>query len=165
MYLYSTPHESAMTKRNPVSVPQNIWFDAQQVDDTDLTLEQNYNNTIQSSIINNQVGDGILSENLQQPILFDSALVVGFLDGLPINTQSQPSDNNLGNQLEITLTDSNAAGKKSVKICVIGLDFQSNLQYEVFYFKTNEIQVSRKHFTKILLISCKCLFSRVGVKS
>lgn len=141
-----------MTKRNPVSAPQNIWFDAQQVDDTDLTLEQNYNNGTQSGIINNQVGDGILAENLQQPILFDSSLVTGFLDGLPINTQNQPSDNNLGNQLEITLSGSLAASKKTIKICVIGLDFQSNLQYEIFYFRVNEIQSSRRHFTKILVI-------------
>ena len=35
-----------MTKRTPVSAQQNIWFDAQEVDNTDLTLEQNYNDTI-----------------------------------------------------------------------------------------------------------------------
>ena len=34
-----------MTKRNPVSTEQNIWFDTEQVDNNDLTLEQNYNDT------------------------------------------------------------------------------------------------------------------------
>jgi hypothetical protein len=141
-----------MTKRNPVSAPQNIWSDAQQVDNVDLTLEQNYNNIISSGIINNQVGSGVLPESLSQPILFDSSLATGFLDGEPNAPQVQPSDNNLGNQLEITLQNSLVSQRRRVKICIIGLDFQSNLQYEVFFFKENEIQVSKKHFTQILTI-------------
>jgi hypothetical protein len=141
-----------MTKRSPISAPQNIWFDAQQVDDTDLTLEQNYNNTITSGIINNHVGSGVLPEVLEQNIIFDSALSVGFLDGTIVRAQYQPTDSNFGNQLEIELNKSQVAGKKAIKICIIGLDFESNLQYETFYFRTNEIQVSHKHFTNILLI-------------
>lgn len=141
-----------MTKRNPVASEQNIWFDAQQVDDTDLTLEQDHNDIIQSGIINNHIGNGILPEVLVQNILFDSSLASGFLDGVAVFTQNQPADNNFGNQLEIELTDSQAAGRKAVKIGIIGLDFESNLQYETFYFKTNEIQVSRQHFTKILVL-------------
>lgn len=141
-----------MTKRNPISATQNIWFDAQQVDDSDLTLEQDYNNAKDSSIINNHIGSGTLLETLDQNILFDSLLVTGFLDGVPIQVQNQPIDNNLGNQLEIELATSKVAGKKTIKLCIIGLDFQSNLQYETFYFNTNEIQISSKHFTKILLI-------------
>lgn len=141
-----------MTKRSPVSAIQNIWFDAQQVDDTDLTLEQQANSAIQSAIINNHIGTGILPEDLVPNVLFDSSLVVGFLDGIAIETQTQPSDNNYGNILEIELSDSNAAGHKAIKFAIIGLDFESNLQYETFYFKTNEIQVSKKHFTQILVL-------------
>lgn len=141
-----------MTKRNPVSDVQNIWFDAQQVDDSDLTLEQNYNNTITASIIDNHIGTGVLKEVLVQNILFDSSIAVGFLDGVAVQTQNQPSDNNLGNQLEIELINSAVGGKKNVKLCIIGLDFESNLQYEIFYFKVNEIQISHRHFTKILVI-------------
>lgn len=141
-----------MTKRTPVSAPQNIWSDAQAVDDINLDLEQNHNNIIDASIINNHVGDGILPETLVQNVLFDSSLVTGFLDGVPVSTQTQPSDNNFGNQLQISLNQSKAAGKKTVKIALIGLDFQGNLQYETFYFRTNESQVSKKHFVKVLLI-------------
>ena len=141
-----------MTKRAPVSALRPIWYDAQQVDETDLNTEQTANDTIEASTINNHVGDGVLPENLVANVLFDSSIAVGFLDGLPIQTQNQPSDNNLGNQLAISLTGSKASGEKRVKVGVIGLDFQSNLQYETFYFSTNEIQVSRKHFTKILLL-------------
>lgn len=141
-----------MTKRTPVSASQNIWFDAQQVDDTDLSLEQDFNNAIDSSMVNNHVGTGVLPEALVQNIIFDSSLVSTFLDGVAISPQNQPTDNNYGNQLEIELTGSNAAGKKSVKICVIGLDFESNLQYETFYFKNNELQIGEKHFTKVLTL-------------
>ena len=141
-----------MTKRTPITAEQNIWFDAQQVDNTDLSLEQDYNSVITSGIINNHIGNGVLPEVLTQKILFDSALVSGFLDGVPIYAQNQPNDNNLGNQLEIILSDSKACGKKTVKLTIIGLDFQNNLQYETFYFRANESQVTKKHYIKILLL-------------
>jgi hypothetical protein len=141
-----------MTKRNPVSAQQNIWFDSQQVDDSDLTLEQEFNTTIESGIIQDHVGTGILPEVLEQNILWDSTLTSGFLDGKAIFTQNQPSDNNFGNQLEIDLSGSITGGRRVVKVGIIGLDFQSNLQYEIFYFKANESQISQKHFTKILVL-------------
>lgn len=141
-----------MTKRSPVSFEQNIFTNAELVDDDDLSLEQTHNDVIDASIINNHIGTGLLSEVLVPNVLFDSSLASGFLDGTIVETQTQPSDNNLGNQLEIALSGSNAGGKRDVKVGVIGLDFQSNLQYETFVFKTNEIQVSKKHFTKILLL-------------
>src|SRR5579885_1191948 len=141
-----------MTKRNPVASEQNIWFDAQQVDDTDLTLEQDHNDVIQSGIINNHIGTGVLPEVLVQNVIFDSLVSTGFLDGIAIAPQSQPVDNNLGNQLEIELTNSKAASRRAVKVGIIGLDFESNLQYETFYFKANETQVSRKHFAKVLVL-------------
>ena len=141
-----------MTKRTPISAEQNIWFDAQQVDATDLTLEQDYNSTIDAGIINNHIGNGVLPETLVQKVLFDSSAVSGFLDGVAVYTQNQPADNNLGNQLEISLTNSQAAGKRTVKVGIIGLDFENNIQYENFYFRTNEVQISTKHFAKILLL-------------
>lgn len=141
-----------MTKRVPVSAQKNIWFDAEQVDNTDLTLEQEYNDTINADIINNHIGSGVLPEVLVQNILFDSELVAGFLDGVAISVQNQPADNNFGNQLEITLSDSIVGGRKTVKIGVIGLDFESNLQFETFYFKANETQISRRHFTQVLVL-------------
>lgn len=141
-----------MTKRAPVSIQKPIWYDAQQVDETDLTSEQTATDVIDASIINNHVGDGVLPENLVARVLFDSRQAVGFLDGLAVQTQYQPSDTNFGNQLTITLSGSKASGHRRVKVGVIGLDFQSNLQYETFYFKSNETQVSRRHFTQILVL-------------
>ena len=141
-----------MTIRNPVSALQNIFFDTEQVDDTDLTLEQQFNNTIESGIIANHFGYGVLPESLVPSVLFDSSKTVGFLDGIAIPTQNQPSDKNFGNQLSITLSGSSAGGRKSVKVGVIGLDFQSNLQYETFYFFANETQIGSQHFTEILTL-------------
>lgn len=147
-----------MTDRAPVSSKQNIWFDAQQVDDIDLSLEQDHNTTVQSSIINNHIGTGVIPEVLVQNILFDSSLTSGFLDGQAILTQNQPADENFGNQLEIELTGSIASGKRMVKVCVIGLDFNGELQYETFYFRNNENQISKKHFVSILVLLFNDLF-------
>ena len=105
-----------MTQRKPVSNPQNSFYDSEEIGSSELTLEQNYNNGAQSSLINNQVGQGVLPGNLIQNILFDSFLVAGPLDGMNIQAQKQPSDNNLGNQLQLTLSNSMAAGQKTVKV-------------------------------------------------
>lgn len=141
-----------MTKRNPISSIQNQYFDSEQVDDSDLTAEQQYNDAIQSGLINNHIGSGVLAESLIQKVLFDSSLASGVLDGANIQTQSQPTDSNFGNQLELELTDSSVAGKRTVKACVIGLDFEGTLQYECFEFKSNEKLIGKKHFTQILLL-------------
>lgn len=141
-----------MTKRNPVSAPQNVWFDTQDVDDTDLTLEQNFNTTIQSGIIANNIGYGVVPGALIPNVIFDSTLSAGFLDGLAITAQKQPTDNNFGNQLSISLSGSKVGGSKTIKVGIIGLDFQSNLQYETFTFRANEIQVTSQHFTEVLVL-------------
>ncbi len=138
--------------RIPVSAPQNTWTNGRTVDDTDLTLEQNFNNTIQSGIVNNHFGSGVLPDALTQHVLFDSAATTGFLDGKAINIQSQPTDNNLGNQLNITLSNSLAAGTRRVKVLIIGLDFQNNLQYDALTFNRNESQITSKHYTSVLTI-------------
>jgi hypothetical protein len=141
-----------MTQRNPISSVQNAWFDSEQVGSDQMTTEQNYNNTIQAAIINNHVGQGVLPGNLIQNIIFDSSLVSGLLDGMSILPQNQPSDSSLGNQLKITLTGSEAAGQKTIKIAIIGLDFNSNLQYDTFVFEMNESQYTQKHYTNVLTI-------------
>ena len=141
-----------MTIRSPVSAPEPIFYNSMQVDETDLTAQQNANATVEAAILNNHIGTGVLPESLVQPIIFDSNLATGFLDGLAIQPQNQPSDNTLGNQLAITLTGSDATIYRTVKVGIIGLNFQSALQYETFYFKTNETQVSALHFTKVLVL-------------
>lgn len=141
-----------MSKKITVSGKQNIWSNSQNVDDEDLTLEQNYVNGKFNSLINNHLGSGIILDTISTGVLFNSSIYIGNLDGVGITPQAQPSDVDLGNQLELSLNNSNVAGKKKIKIAIIGLDFESNLQYETFVFAKNEKQISTKHFTKILLI-------------
>jgi len=136
--------------RLPVSSQQNRWFNTENVDDTALTLEQNYNNQKFSSIINNHFGSGVLLESLVPNTIFDSSLVSGLLDGKGVSVQFQPSDQNLGNQLSVSLTNSLAKGKRTVKILIVGLDFQNSLQYDTLIFSTNEVQITSKHYTKVL---------------
>lgn len=138
--------------RIPVSAPQNIWFDSEDVDDSDLTLEQDFNNQIQTGIINNHFGSGVLSDTLNQVILFDSSLALGLLDGKPINAQAQPADNQYGNQLAVTLSGSAAAGTRTVKVLIVGLNFEQNLQYDTFTFHANETQITSQHYVSVLTI-------------
>jgi hypothetical protein len=141
-----------LTKRLPVSAEQNLWYDTEQVSNNDLTLEQQFNNTIATATIDNHIGYGTIPEALVQNVIFNSTLTTGFLDGLAIQAQNQPTDNNFGNQLSITLTNSNVGGSKTIKVGIIGLDFQSNLQYETFTFRVNETQTSIQHFTQVLVL-------------
>jgi hypothetical protein len=103
----------------------------------------------------------VLLNSLETNILFDSSVLdetqlsllsSGLFDGSPIQVTKQPSDINLGNQIAITLTDSSVYGRESVKIAIIGLNFQGNLQIDRFYFHKNETQITSKHYTKILCI-------------
>jgi hypothetical protein len=138
--------------RIPVSSPQNLFFDTMNVDNTNLTLEQTHDNIIQSGIIDSHFGSGVLPDSLIQRVLFNSESANGLLDGKPISIQSQPSDSNNGNQLQIELCGSKASGNRTVKVLIIGLDFQNNLQYDRFTFDRNEKQLSSKHYRSILTL-------------
>ena len=138
--------------RQPVSSKQNSFFNGEDIDNNDLILEQDHNNLIQNSLIINHIGSGILSENLIQKVLFDSNLASGLLDGKALDIQSQPDDSNFGNQIEVELQNSLAAGKRAIKVFIIGLDFESNLQYDTLIFHRNEKQMIGRHYTQILKI-------------
>src|ERR1700722_3957236 len=138
--------------RIPVSAPQSLFFDGQNVDNLTLNLEQSYNNQIESGIINNHFGSGVLPSDLIPNIIFDSNVANGLLDGTATNAQNQPLDSSNGAQLAVTLTNSLAAGKRTVKVLIIGLNFESNLQYDALTFQTNETQVTAQHYTEVLTI-------------
>ncbi len=141
-----------MTDRTPVSTLQNVWFDSQQVDNDDLTLEQQHNDQIQSGIVNNHFGSGVLPEVLGQKILFDTNDIAGNLDGIDLDSLDQPSDKNYGNQLEIDVSGTIAAGNRRIKLAIIGLDFENNLQYDTFFFSKNEKVITKKHYVRILKV-------------
>lgn len=148
-----------MTKRQPVSILENTFHDAQKVTQEDLQIEQAHNDGKFSSIIQNHFGSGILLSQITQNILFNSdelnltqiSLVASNdFDGTGISPTIQPSDSNLGNQLEVELSNSNVFGRLSVKVLIIGLDFQGNIQYDRLTFHRNEKQVTSKHYTNII---------------
>lgn len=150
-----------MTVRKEVSVIQNKWQDAQRVDQNDLDTEQNRNNEIDAAMIQNHFGSGVLISAPQPRILFDSDLLdstqagllaAGNFDGTGLSVASQPSDINLGNQLEVELIDSDAIGMLSVKVAIIGLSFDNLLQMDRFYFHRNEKQLTSKHYKQIFAI-------------
>lgn len=141
-----------MTKRAQVSSEQNIWFDSQQVNDQDLTLEQQYNSTVTSAIISNNIGSGVIPDYLVKNILWDSSNVTGTLDGKNLQPTKQPSDSTYGNQLELNLTQSIVCGRKAIKVIIWGINFNDDLIFETFKFNKNESQISRNHFKSIITI-------------
>lgn len=150
-----------MTLRKEVSVIENKYHDAQRVDQSDMETEQNRNNETDAAIVQNHFGSGVLISAPQQTILFDSdaldvtqagLLASGDFDGTGLDAHAQPSDINLGNQLEVELTDSSAFGRLCVKVVIIGLSFENTIQMDRFYFHRNEKQVTSKHYTRILTI-------------
>ena len=138
--------------RIPVSTVENIWSDAEAIDDDNLTVEQVHNDQLHASLVGNHFGTGVIPEALIQHILFDSSLSTDLLDGKALTAQAQPSDSNNGNQLEIELSGSLAAGNATVKVILIGLDFEDNLQYDTLVFSKNEKQLTGKHYRNLLAI-------------
>jgi len=150
-----------LTRRIDVSTVQNLWHDAQRVDKSDMDVEQDNNNQANSAIVNNFMGSGVLPDNPQQLILFDSdsltgiqaeILAAGNFDGMGLDIHTQPSDSNLGNQIEVELTGSDVLGRLSVKVLIIGLSFDGELQFDRFYFYANEKQVTSKHYKSVLTV-------------
>lgn len=150
-----------MTIRKPLAVLENLWNDAQRVSQEDMQTEQLHNNQIDAAIVLNHFGSGILPSSPQQATLWDSddldatqaaLLAAGNFDGTGLAPRNQPSDINLGNQLEIELTGSDVVGRLSVKVAIIGLAFDNTVQMERLYFYRNEKQVTRRHYKLILTL-------------
>lgn len=150
-----------MTIRLPPSVIENIWRDAQRVAQKDLQTEQDHTDQTIAAVVNNHFGSGVLPSSLIQNVLFDSddlsadqeALVVAnIFDGTGIHVATQPSDINLGNQLEVILSGSSAKGRNSVKVAIIGLSFDDTLQSDRLYFYKNESQTTAKHYKEVLAV-------------
>ena len=150
-----------MTKRLPVAIPYMNWRDGQQVDQADLQFEQSHNLQSSSAIVNNFFGSGLIPYSPVLKTLFDSdelstlqSSYVGSndFDGRGILPTLQPTDTLLGAQIKFTLSDSEVTTRKSVKVCLIGLNFENTVQYEFFYFFKNETQISKKHYKNIITL-------------
>ena len=150
-----------MINRKDISLIHNRWHDGQRVDRSDMNVEQERNIQTDAAIVHHHFGSGVLLSSPQQNILFDSdnldstqasLVAAGNFDGTGIDPHQQPSDVSLGNQIEISLTDSAVFGRLSVKVAIIGLSFDDSLQMERMYFYRNEKQVTSKHYKRILTI-------------
>jgi hypothetical protein len=137
-----------MTQKISLKSANNIFGDALTITKENLTLEQDYNTKIQSGLIENHIDSGILLDNLTQKVLFNSSYysqdifrsgIKSWMDGL--------SDSTYGNQLEITLSGTNVGGNRVIKIAIFGYDLNQTLIVEYFYFRFNETQISKQHFT------------------
>ena len=141
-------------KKAIVSSPQNIFYDGKQVDHKDLSLEQEHNETRVASTIRNVVGSGVIKESLEERLLFDTN-INNIQDGVMVTSfesdiSGKTSDIVEGQHLAVELTNSVAAGERKVKVLLIGLDFNYNLQYDILYFSQNEIQITKKHYTQLV---------------
>ena len=148
-----------MTIRLPISVEDVRWRDAQQVDLEDMTTMQSHTVQTDAAVLNNFFGSGLIPYVPERQNIFDSNVLTAEqsqliasnnFDGYGIKPTNQPTDVSLGAQLEITLSGSNVFGRHTVKVLILGLDFQGVLQYEKFTFKRNEVLVGTKHFTNVL---------------
>ena len=88
-----------MTKRLPVSSPQNSWTDGECVTKDDMDTEQASNNANDEAIVNNFFGSGVLLESLEGNIIFDTdeltpiqagLVAAGTFDGNGLDPASQP---------------------------------------------------------------------------
>jgi len=151
-----------MTNKRDVSLPHNLWNDAQRVDKTDFNLEQDRNIATDASIVQNHFGSGVLLKGPTQNVVFDSdsltssqasILAANNFDGLGLDAHQQPNDSSLGNQLEVELTNTvGAVGRFSTKVAIIGLAFDGTLIVDRLYFYKNEKQVTRNHYKQVLSI-------------
>lgn len=150
-----------MTLRLPPSIVENIWADAKRVSEKDMKVEQNHTDQTIAALANNHFGSGVIPNTLEQNVLFDSdslsadqiaLIAANIFDGTGVQVTTQPSDSNLGNQIEITLSDSDAKGRKCVKVAFVGLSFDGELHVERFSFYKNETQVTSKHYKQILSV-------------
>jgi hypothetical protein len=148
-----------VTIRVPVSSIFARWHDAQRVDQQDMTVEQTRHVQTDASTVNNHFGSGVLPSSPTQIVLFDSddltgeqaaLLAANDFDGTGLQAHQQPSDSNLGNQLEIELTGSSVFGRLSTKVLIMGLDFEGTPQMDRLYFYRNEKQVTARHYSRIL---------------
>jgi hypothetical protein len=126
-----------------------------------MDTEQSHVVQTDAAAIQNHFGSGVLLSSADQNVLFDSneltteqaaLLAAGNFDGTGLDAHSQPSDSNLGNQIEVELTGSSAIGRYCTKVAIIGLSFDNTVQMDRMYFYRNEKQLTSKHYKRILTV-------------
>lgn len=150
-------------------LPRVNWYDGQNVDETDLDVEQT---AWHDSLANNTdflAGSGVEQEFAVQRILFDSNSVPASIqtlidtanfDGEPLYEEDsfgnaiykQPSDAVEGNQLEVTISGSSLNGAATVRVYIFGLIFGGKYVQEVLTFEDNDSILTRNYFTQVVAL-------------
>jgi len=149
------------TPKLPVSTLQNLFHDSQNIDKSDMDLEQAHNIQTSAAIVGNFFGSGVLADSLIPNIIFNSdeltpvqagLVSANNFDGTGLSVAKQPTDINLGNQLEVILTGSEVFGRLSTKVCIIGLSFNDDLIMDRMYFYRNGTKTTSQHYKRVLTI-------------
>jgi len=147
--------------RLPVDPLRPKWHDSQRVDVDDMDSEQDSYLGQDAAIVNNHFGSGVVPSSPVPIVLFNTdelsneqkALIdSNEFDGTGIHPTLQPSDPVLGNQIQVRLEGSSVFGRQSVRVAIIGVNFNGDTQFDTFEFHRNERQITCNHYVRILAI-------------
>jgi hypothetical protein len=164
-----------MKSRVSSVLPKANFFDGQKITEADLDAEQLHNQSVSGGIINDFHGSGIVRESIFEsnillntsspgayekegsPNLSKETILLGRYDGLPINLDIQPSDQQYGNRLEVELVGASVGGKVQTKVLILGFAFSSlsargQLVCEVLSFQKNETLISKYYYKEVLSV-------------
>lgn len=168
-------------------IPRVNFYDGQNIDETDMDVEQSAWHTSVSSAVDFLAGSGVEQEYTTQRVLFDSDSVPSSIQGL-IDTENfdgepiyeedsfdntiflQPQDAVEGNQLEVTISGGNLVGSIVSRVYIFGTALGEKYTQEVLTFEDNGSLLTRTYFTKITALMTQNMFGNQntiidGIKS
>lgn len=148
-----------VTKRLPVGIKRDNWFDGMQVDRNDMVDEQTRNKDTDAANVYNFFSSGVIVNTTIPKVVLDtnslsSAQQVLFnsnsFDGQSIYDNSDDvSDVIKGVLLSVTLSDVYLDGKAQTKISIIGDTFGDALVHDDLIFNQNGTQITVGRYKKI----------------
>ena len=154
-------------------IPRVNFFDGQRVTEVDLDDEQSYNRSVSSNVVLDFHGSGVINESpfgtnilldTRTPGLYSGSgsnnpskevIESGSYDGRNIQLDIQPSDTERGCRLELELIDSDAYGRREVRVLILGRAFDGigkdgELVCEYISFKDNLKKITSKYYTSVV---------------
>lgn len=152
------------TLRLPVNLKYNNFYDGQQIEEDELTDEQDRNIGIDAANVANFMGSGIVKADPISLVIFDTnnlnAQQLTFLDGYTFDGQNvyvgtpliSVSDEVYGVHLEVELSDVHLEGSASSRVCVIGDTFGDELVHDDLLFESNCSKITQNRYKSIRAI-------------
>lgn len=163
-----------MAKANRQRPARVNFFDGQRVTEADLDAEQIHHRSLVSDLTKDFHASGVLRDRLfESRILFDSSnpgkysedeneetkflIESGRFDGKPLRVDSQPSDRDYGNRLEIEAKNLLVGGFVSAKVLILGTTYSSlnkggDLTVECIEFSENDVKITENYFLSVVAI-------------